>query len=89
MAGGISATTGYLMIFVLIKTYFQMEALFNLPFLFFFYAIIGGFGTIYLYFALPETENKTLEEIEKVFRKKKNSSVIEDEAFVNNKIQKS
>lgn len=83
MASGISATTGYIMIFVLVKTFFNLEKLFDLPYLFFFYAIIGALGTVYLYFSLPETENKTLEEIENGFRNKKKPIVIDDNEFTN------
>lgn len=33
----------------------------------FFFSFLGTIGFIYLYFYLPETENKTLSEIEKHF----------------------
>lgn len=89
MASGISATTGYIMIFALTKTYFDMEKLFEMPNLFFFYAIIGIAGTMYLYYSLPETENKTLEEIEKVFQSRKKSNAELDREFTNGSRNKS
>lgn len=54
--------------FITMKTYFTLEKLLNTYNLFYIYAIVGIFGTVYLYIRLPETENKSLEEIEQHFQ---------------------
>lgn len=70
-----SAACGYSFIFIVTKSFINLEELFHLYGALFVYASVGILGTIYLYFNLPETEGKTLQEIEPYFvkGKKKNT----------------
>uniref|UniRef100_A0A1B6E8P1 Major facilitator superfamily (MFS) profile domain-containing protein n=1 Tax=Clastoptera arizonana TaxID=38151 RepID=A0A1B6E8P1_9HEMI len=75
VAGGVSAACGYSFIFIVTKSYMNLEHWFNLYGALFVYAFVGILGTIYLYFCLPETEGKTLPEIEVYFIKNKTKNV--------------
>ncbi|XP_060878897.1 facilitated trehalose transporter Tret1-like isoform X2 [Metopolophium dirhodum] len=68
IAIGLSAGLLYLLIFVLRKSYLAVEALLTLEYTMVFFGFFGIFGSLYLYFFLPETENKTLLEIEEFFK---------------------
>jgi len=67
MAGGIVAAIYYAMNFVSAKTYFNLETTLSLFGACLLYTTLAIFGTIFLYLYLPETEGKTLEEIEEHF----------------------
>lgn len=55
------------MTFVTTKTYFNLESAFSLPGVILFYGICGSIGAVFVYFFLPETEKRTLEDIEIYF----------------------
>ncbi|KAG5878639.1 hypothetical protein JTB14_008679 [Gonioctena quinquepunctata] len=66
-ASGLSAGIGYIIGFLANKLFLEMVATFTLPGVFWFYGSVGILGTIVLYFALPETEGKSLFEITEHF----------------------
>ncbi|XP_045454634.1 facilitated trehalose transporter Tret1-like [Melitaea cinxia] len=61
---GLSAASNYLFSFLGSKTFIDLETNIQLWGTFATYAAFGFLGSIYLYFFLPETEGKTLQEIE-------------------------
>ena len=71
MAGGMAAASNYVIAFVATKTYLSTEHSFQLSGTFWLFGAINIACVIYLYFELPETEGKTLEEIEMLFAAKK------------------
>lgn len=54
--------------FLSAKTNYNLEAAFQLSGTYAIYAVFGFIGTVYLYFFLPETESKTLLEIEGFYK---------------------
>jgi len=64
-AGG---AMGYLISFFMIKYYLELSNFVNFYNTFTLFGISGLFGTVYFYFYLPETENKTLQEISEFFK---------------------
>ncbi|XP_022131116.2 facilitated trehalose transporter Tret1 [Pieris rapae] len=81
LATGLAAALSYVIFFVAAKTNYNLEANFHISGAFFFYGIIGIIGTCYLYFFLPETESKTLVEIEAFY--KGNQKIFADDFFIN------
>ncbi|PSN31571.1 hypothetical protein C0J52_20809 [Blattella germanica] len=71
IGSGMAAASYYVMIFLAINTYLTMEHNLQLYGTFWSYGAISVVGFVYLYFQLPETEGKTLEEIEQIFAAKK------------------
>lgn len=67
LACGITAALHYVMSFVTTKTYFNLESAFSLPGVILFYGVMGAIGLLFVYFFLPETEKRTLEDIELYF----------------------
>lgn len=61
---GIAAALNYLFGFITKKTYYNLEATLSLPGTALFYCIVCGIGLIFTYAVLPETEGRSLEEIE-------------------------
>lgn len=59
---------GYVIDFFLIKYFPELSNLVNFYNTFTLFGISGLFGTVYFYFYLPETENKTLQEISEFFK---------------------
>ncbi|XP_045779160.1 facilitated trehalose transporter Tret1-like [Maniola jurtina] len=80
-AQGLSAASNYFFCFVGTKTFIDLETKFMLWGSFAVYAGFGFFGAIYLYFFLPETEGKSLQEIEEFY--KGELRVFADDAFIN------
>lgn len=70
-AAGISSALGYLVGFLSNKLFINMVAEFSLNGTFWFYSAVSLIGVIVLYFTLPETENRTLIEIQAFFVKQK------------------
>lgn len=70
-AAGLSSALGYLIGFLSNKLFLSTEAAFTLPGTFWFYSGVTAIGCVLLYFVLPETENKSLLEIEAYFDKSK------------------
>ncbi len=63
-AAGISAAINYIMAFITTKTYYNLEKSLTLFGVITLYAVIDVLGMIFIYFYLPETEKRTLEDIE-------------------------
>jgi len=57
----------YLLLFTLTKSYLTVEMFLSIEYAMLLFGCIGIFGLIYFYMYLPETENKTLLEIEGFF----------------------
>ncbi|CAH2095258.1 unnamed protein product [Euphydryas editha] len=64
---GLSAASNYVFSFLGSKTFINLETSIKLWGTFATYAAFGFLGSIYLYFFLPETEGKTLQEIEEYY----------------------
>lgn len=64
IATGVTAAGCYVMAFIASKTYYNLETFLSLPGVSMFYAIVGLIGLIVGYFIIPETENRSLEDIE-------------------------
>lgn len=64
IATGITAAGCYVMAFIASKTYYNLESFLSLPGVSMLYACIGVFGLVVGYIIIPETENRTLEDIE-------------------------
>lgn len=77
IAGGVSAAFGYTFIFIVTKSFINLNHWFNLYGALLVYAFVGVLGIVYLYFCLPETEGKTLQDIEPYFQKKKKPIITE------------
>lgn len=63
-ATGIAAGVNYFMAFIATKTYYNFENWFSLPGVTLLYGTIGALGFVAMYLILPETESRSLEEIE-------------------------
>lgn len=81
MATSLAAALSYVIFFLASKTNYNLEASFHIHGTFLLYSIIGFIGTIYLYFFLPETERRTLVEIEAYY--KGNQKIFADDFFIN------
>lgn len=68
-AAGMSSAVGYLVSFLSNKLFLTMVAAFTLNGTFYFFSTVSLIAVIILYFALPETENRTLLEIQAFFDK--------------------
>ncbi|XP_008469054.1 facilitated trehalose transporter Tret1 isoform X1 [Diaphorina citri] len=77
IASGLVATVAYALAFATAKTFLDLHMRIGLHGVFFLYGSCSVFGLIYLYIWLPETEGKTLHEIELHFKQKK-SKVVQD-----------
>ncbi|XP_069673780.1 facilitated trehalose transporter Tret1-like [Periplaneta americana] len=67
MASGFSAAMCYVFLFAASKTYLDMESSMQLYGVFLFFTAVNILGFIFVYFRVPITEGKSLEEIEKYF----------------------
>ncbi|KAL2727537.1 facilitated trehalose transporter Tret1-like isoform X1 [Vespula maculifrons] len=63
-ATGVAGSIGYIFMSIANKTFLYMKASMSLSGTLFFYALINFIGGIVLYYILPETEGRTLREIE-------------------------
>ncbi|CAH0402311.1 unnamed protein product [Chilo suppressalis] len=68
VATGLAAALSYVIFFLSSKTNYNLEASMHLSGTFALYSAFGLVGTIYLYFFMPETESKSLEEIEAFYK---------------------
>lgn len=66
-ASGLSGGTGYVFGFLANKLFLKMLATLTLPGTFWCYSVVGLSGALILYFVLPETEGRSLIEIEEHF----------------------
>ncbi|XP_055547689.1 facilitated trehalose transporter Tret1-like [Wyeomyia smithii] len=69
-ASGITIFFAYLMSFVIIKLYPTMVEQMGSANVFIFYGTISVFGILFVYYIVPETKGKSLQEIEDYFRGK-------------------
>jgi facilitated trehalose transporter len=69
ITSGLTTCFNFIFFFIVVKTFVQLSATLETYGLFMIYAIIALIGTIFLYFILPETKNKTLQQIEEGFSK--------------------
>uniref|UniRef100_A0A336K6S6 CSON014626 protein n=1 Tax=Culicoides sonorensis TaxID=179676 RepID=A0A336K6S6_CULSO len=67
MSSGLTAACVHTMFFISTKTYYNLETSISLFGVICFYTLIAVMGTLFMYNFLPETEGKTLEEIEAHF----------------------
>ncbi|XP_055303202.1 facilitated trehalose transporter Tret1-like [Sitodiplosis mosellana] len=66
-ATGLTAALSYVLSFIGAKTFYSLETTLSMPGVALFNCIIIAFGLILMYKILPETENRTLEDIEMHF----------------------
>ena len=71
MGGGVSAATYYVWFFMVSKTFLDMVNLMDLFGVFFFYSFTSVCGVIFIYKCLPETEGKSLQDVERFFMSKR------------------
>lgn len=76
-----AAAASYIIFFAAAKTNYNIEYAFHLSGTFALYGIIGFIGTVYLYLFLPETEKKTLAEIEAYY--KSNRRIFANDFLIN------
>lgn len=76
IGAGVSSATYFILCFLMTKFYLNFEAMTGFYNTFIVFGGIGIIGFIYLYFQLPETENKTLNEISEHFKSKKTNTEI-------------
>ncbi|XP_022175298.1 facilitated trehalose transporter Tret1-like [Myzus persicae] len=70
VASGMCAAIFYGIAFLVSKTWLNLQSSVDLYGCFFLYGILAAIGIIFIYICLPETEGKTLAEIENDFAKK-------------------
>lgn len=71
--GGLTTMCAHSFIFMVVKTYPFLASALTRHGTFILYGCISLFGTIYFYLCLPETKNKTLQEIEDYFSGRANN----------------
>ncbi|XP_050533262.1 facilitated trehalose transporter Tret1-like [Daktulosphaira vitifoliae] len=71
IATGLSAAFYYFCIFCSTRVYLSVEEFLSLEYTMILFGVIGVIGSVYVYFYLPETENKSLLEIEEIFESNK------------------
>lgn len=81
MATGLCAAFSYTFFFLATKTNINLDDTFHLSGTYAIYACFGVVGAIYLYFFLPETENRSLVEIEKFYNG--DQIIFADDSFIN------
>lgn len=64
VASGLAAALNYFMGFITKKTYYNLETNLSMPGVSLLYCIICGVGLVVMYQILPETEDRSLEDIE-------------------------
>ncbi|XP_061393962.1 facilitated trehalose transporter Tret1 [Musca vetustissima] len=75
-ASGLVSGLGYIFGFLANKLFLQMLSLLTMPGTFWFYSAVALVGCATLYFTLPETEGRTLGEIEAHFSKKSPTNLL-------------
>lgn len=74
VTAGLTVCVAYFFAFIAIKAYPSMLVLLGNEFIFLFYGIVSLLGTLFVYFILPETKGKTLQEIENLFKRQTSNS---------------
>lgn len=67
LATGLAAAINYIMAFITIKLYYNLETSLSITGVSLFYCVVATSGLILMYNILPETENRSLEDIETHF----------------------
>ena len=67
MMGGFTTCSAHMFVFIVVKTYPLLSASIDRHGAYFLYGSISIVGTLFFYFALPETKGTTLHEIEDYF----------------------
>ncbi|XP_054271945.1 facilitated trehalose transporter Tret1-like [Macrosteles quadrilineatus] len=73
MACGVAAGISYVFGFIATKTFLVLEKTLTLSGVFFLYGSFSVVGFIFFYFYLPETEGRTMQDIEESYKKKRKS----------------
>lgn len=76
LTAGLTVCFAYFMSFIAIKSYPSMLLYMGNDIIFLLYGTVSLLGTLFVYFLLPETKGKTLQEIENLF-KRQTSSIAE------------
>uniref|UniRef100_A0A8D9B8Y3 Facilitated trehalose transporter Tret1 n=1 Tax=Cacopsylla melanoneura TaxID=428564 RepID=A0A8D9B8Y3_9HEMI len=84
-ASGMSGSSSYVFAFAVNKLYYPMVDTFNLSGTLYFYSAISLLGTLYMYKMMPETEGRTLSDIEEHFADKSKTFVTNIEKKKKNK----
>lgn len=63
-ATGLTAALSYVLSFISAKTFYSLETTLSMPGVALFNCIVSAIGIVLMYNILPETENRTLEDIE-------------------------
>jgi hypothetical protein len=69
-SSGLTSCFNFIYFFIVVKTFVQLSAMMETFGVFMVYALIALFGTFVLYLILPETKNRTLQQIEDGFSSK-------------------
>jgi sugar phosphate permease len=74
LAAGTTTCCAYLFSFVLVKTYPQLKRAVGTQGVFCFYEGMALLGTLFVWFCLPETQGKILEEVEQLYARKRTTT---------------
>lgn len=70
LSSGITSSFNFICFFIVVKTFVELSEVLEIFGVFLCYSIFALFGTFVLYFIMPETKNKTLQQIEDSFSRK-------------------
>lgn len=87
LLSGIVSSIAYVFIFISVKIYPDLLPLLQLQGLLWGFFVMSSVGTLFLYFFLPETKNKTLEEISEGFITRKSPGEIDKNSNAIGKVQ--
>ena len=68
-SSGLASSFNFICFFIVVKTFVELSETLEVFGVFMCYGLISLIGTVVLYFILPETRNKTLQQIEESFTK--------------------
>jgi len=68
LCGALCSSFNLLCLFFVLKYYTQLAATIDYTGVYWMFAVVSFAGVIFVYFFLPETKGKSLEEIEKCFK---------------------
>lgn len=86
LASGITLGAAFSMTFIVVKLYPTFVSIWGSNNLFLFFGVMSLLSMIYVYFLLPETKGKTLQEIGEIF--KKQTLIDEKEGYLKVKVNK-
>lgn len=70
VTAGLTVCLAYFLSFIAIKVYPSMLLIMGNEFIFLFYGLVSLLGTVFVYYILPETKGKSLQEIENLFKRR-------------------